>query len=238
MSDSTIEAQAPTPEQEIAQIEKAVGAETESAKPTEEAKEEKSPFDELAEKKNFESVDDLVDAYKNLESRMNPTMKELKDLRGMVEDIKESTKPETADPYADLPQEQREAMDLLNSLLDRQLESKLSPLLKRVEVEEASKHIESVRKSFPETSDAEIDQAINIMEDNPSMSLENAVKLASYDRVKKNVSASSKRTETERKNKRAFSESASSARTGDDTDYSKMTMSELEEVLGVPDSAR
>jgi tRNA C32,U32 (ribose-2'-O)-methylase TrmJ len=238
MSDSTIESQAPTPEQEIAQIEKAIGDKTESAKPTEEQEQVKTAFDELAEVKNFKSVDDLVDAYKNLESKMNPTMKELKDLRVMVESIQESTKPEVRDPFEDLPQEQREAIGLLDKLLDRQLNTKLSPLLKKAEVEEAKQKITTVRKQFPGVNDEELNQAISIMEKYPQMELEEAVKIASYDRASRSASASSKRTETEMQNKRAFAESASTARQGDDTNYSKMNLKELEEILNIPSNAR
>jgi hypothetical protein len=70
------------------------------------------------------------------------------------------------------------------------------------------------------------------------MALEEAVKIASYERASAAATASSKRTEADRQNKRAFAESASSARSGDDTDYSKMTLEELEEVLSVPTNAR
>jgi tRNA C32,U32 (ribose-2'-O)-methylase TrmJ len=238
MSDSTIDAQAPTPANEIAEIEKAVGAETESAKQTEEQEQVKSAFDELAEIKNFDSVDDLVDAYKNLESKMNPTMQELKELRGMVEKIQESTKPEEKDPFDDLPKEQREAVGVLQQLLDRELNKKLSPLLQRAKVDEASQRIAKIKKQFPEISNNELDQAINLMERNPQIELSQAVKIINYDRLSKKVNASSRRTEKEQQNKRAFAESASNARRGDDTDYSKMTIEELEEVLSIPASAR
>lgn len=232
MSDPTIDAQAPTPEQEIAQIEKAVGAETESAEQTE--VQEPSAFDKLAGKKGFKSVDDLVGAYESLESKMNPTMKELKELKGMVKDIQESNKPVKEDPYANLPKEQQEALDLLGSLLDQKLKTKLSPLLKKLEVEEASKQIQTIRKQFPGVDDGEIEQAISIMEKYPKMALEDAVKLSSYDRA---TSVARKKTETAQKTKRAFTESATSAKTGD-TDYSKLTISELEEMLNIPAHAR
>ena len=161
-------------------------------------------------------------------------MKEIKELRTMVESIQNSTKPEEKDPYADLPQEQREAIDLLDSLLDRQLNKKLSPLLKRVEVEEAGKKLDAVKKQFPGVNDAELNNALDLMEKNSTLALEDAVKIASWNRVKREGSANSKRTEKDQKNKRAFSESAANARTGDDTDYSKMTAKELEEILNVP----
>ena len=238
MIDSTIKAQAPTPADEIAEIEKAVGVETEEAKQTTETKVEKSAFERLAEKKNFGSADDLAVAYENLESVMNPTRKELSELKEMVKGIQEQNKPVEVDPFADLPKEQRDAMDLLDKLLDRQLNKKLSPLLQKVEVDKASNRIAEVRKQFPEVKDNELNQALVIMKDYPKMSLKDAVKLASYDRATTKAKTNLKRTETSQKNKRAFSESASTARQGDDTDYSKMTMSELEEILNVHKSMR
>lgn len=236
MSDSTIDAQAPTPASEIAEIEKAVSAETESAKQTEVAEGgELSNLDSLLEKKGFGSVDDLADAYTNLESKMNPTMKELKELKEMVKGIQESSKPEVKDPFDDLPQEQREAMDLLNQLLDRQLNTKLSPILKKFEVDEASAEINEVRGQFPGISDVELETAISTMEKYPSMTLGDAVKLASYDRA---TSSARKRTEKTQKKKATFTESATSARTGDSTDYSKMSLEELESMLDIPSHLR
>lgn len=232
MNDSITNTQAPTPESEIAEIEKAVGVAADSAEPT--GDQEPSAFDKLAGKKGFKSVDDLVDAYSNLESKMNPTMKELKELKSMVKDIQAANKPEEKDPLNDLPQEQREAMDLLEKLLDKQLKAKLSPLLNKLEVEEASNKIKAVKKQFPDVEEAELEQAISMMEKYPNMSLEDAVKLSSYDRA---TTAVRKRTESTQQAKRAFTESASSARTGD-TDYSKLTMSELEEMLEIPKNAR
>lgn len=229
MSDLTIDAQAP--EAEIANIaneveEKAIGAETKS---------EVSAFDELAGKKGFGSVDELVDAYTNLESKMNPTMQELKELKGMVKSIQETNKPEEKDPYVDLPKEQQDAINLLNGLLEKQLSSKLSPLLKKLEVEEAAGRIKSVRAKFPGVSDGELDSAITIMEKYPEMQLAEAVKIASYDRA---TQEAKKRTERRSKTRSSFTESASSARTGEDVDYSKMTISELESMLDVPSSRR
>lgn len=229
MSESTTDVQAP--EAEIAAIEKAVGTEADKTEQTE----EKGAFDALAEKKGFKSVDDLVTAYENLESKMNPTMNELRELKEMVKSIQDQNKPEQKDPFDDLPEEQREAVGLLEQLLDRQLNKKLSPILKKFEVEEASAQIKAIRAKFPEAGDNEIEQAIVFMEKYKDMSLEQAVKLASFDRA---VSSARKGTEKKQQMKKTFTESATSARTGDDTDYSKMTLEELEDVLGVPKNRR
>lgn len=231
MPDSTINDNASI-QAEIAEIEKATSSKTEEAEPTTEQKQ--SAFEALAAKKNFGSVDDLVVAYENLEKMVAPQSSELKELRKMVEEIKKSTTPAVKDEFDDLPQDQRDALSLIEKLLDRKLESKLSPLLERVEVEKASKKIDEVRKSFPGVNDGEIQQAISIMEKYPSMSLEDAVKIASYERTSKGAAASADRVAKEQKNKRTFTESASSARAGDDVDYSKMSLEDIAEMIGAP----
>jgi hypothetical protein len=229
MTDSTIEEQAP--EKAIADIEKAISSETEEAKQTE----EKSVFETLAEKKGFKSADDLATAYENLESKMNPTVSELKELKEMVRGIQESNKPAEEDPFADLPEEQKEAVGLLEKLLDKQLKTKLSPLLKKLEVEEASKKISEVRKQFPDTSDAEIESALSLMEKYPKMDISDAMKITSYERA---VSSARKRTEKKQQTKKSFTESASTARAGDDTDYSKLSLKDLEDLLEIPTGRR
>lgn len=231
MSESTTGVQAPSPEQEIAEIEKAVSTKADETEQTEEV----NAFEALAEKKGFKSVDDLVSAYENLESKMNPTMKELKELKEMVKGIQESNKPAMKDPFDDLPEEQREAMDLLGKLLDRQLNSKLSPILKKFEVDEASAQIQGIRKQYPGINDGEIEAAIAMMEKYPKMELSDAIKITSYDRA---VSSAKKTTEKTQQKKSTFTESASTARTGDTVDYSKMTLKELESMLEVPEYAR
>ena len=67
------------------------------------------------------------------------------------------------------------------------------------------------------------------------MELDDAVKITSYDRA---VATAGKRTEKTQKKKRTFTESATTASSGDETDYSKLTMSELEDILNIPKNAR
>lgn len=233
MSDSTTNDNASveqTPQQEIAEIEKAQASAAEEA--NDQTDDQKpSAFDQLAEKKGFNSVDDLVSAYENLESKMAPQSKELKDLRSMVEEIKKSTvKPEKS-PFDDLPEEQREAMDLLGKLLDQRLEQRLSPLLKKAEVEEASSKISGVRKQYPDVTDGEFESAFSMMEKFPKMELGEAIKIASYDRVYKGMTSTNKKTVINQQNKRAFAEGASGAKSNDNVDYSKMSLEELEKII-------
>lgn len=228
MSDATTNAQASSPE---AELEQALSAEAESS---ESESQEQSAFEKLAQKKGFSSADDLAQAYENLEKNLAPTKNELKELRQMVKSIQESTAKPEEDPFSDLPDEQKEAISLLETLLERKLGDKLSPIIKKFEIDEASENINAVRKQYPGISDAEIDQAISLMEKYPNMPLDDAVKITSYDQVasraKKNQKQSSK--------KRTFTESATSASGSDSTDYSKLTLSELEDLLEVPKSAR
>lgn len=211
-----------TPEMELAELEQAMKSEAGEAKT-----EAQTEFEQLAAKKGWNSPDDLAKAYQELESKLTPQSRELKELREMVKEIRESTKKPEVDPLENLPDEQKEAI----SLLERLIEKKLSPLYKQVETQEADRRIKAVKGQFPEASDAEIDQALNLMERYHTLPLEDAIKIASYEKVKKGATANQKKAATAQQQKRAFAEGASDARKSDDNDYSKMTIEELESII-------
>jgi len=215
-----------TPEQEIAQIEQAMESEAGNDKPGTEAK-TPSEFEQLAAKKGWNNPDELAKAYQELESKLTPQSRELKELKEMVKEIQKSTAKPEIDPLDELPDDQKEAL----SLIERIIEKKLSPLLKRAEVEDAGKEIEGIKKQFPGSTDSEVEQAISLMEKYKSMPLGDAMKLVTYEKAKTNALASEKKAAMNKQNNRAFAESASDARKSGDTDYSKMTLEELESIL-------
>jgi hypothetical protein len=219
-----------TPEQEIATIEQAQESEAGEAQQPEKTQEQ-SAFDKLAADKGFSSVDDLVDSYKNLESKLAPQSRELKELKKMVSEIKESTKPKEEDPFADLPQEQREAVSLLEKIVARQLDDRLSPLVEQAEVNQAKSKIQAVKKTYPDITDNQIEHALEVMSQYPKMDLQEAVKIASFDSTYDRLKRVKQKTASTEENKKAFAESASEARQGDDLDYSKMTLEELESII-------
>jgi hypothetical protein len=219
-----------SPQAEIAEIEKAVAAQAGEGEPTSE-NQEPSAFDKLAAKKGFKSVEDLVASYENLEKTLAPQASELKELRRMVGEINQQIKPKEKDILDDLPEDQRGAVSLLEQVLERKIKTLMAPVLEKVEVEKASKRIQDVKEAFPGTDTADIDKAISIMEKYRDMTLEDAVRIATYEKAKQGAANVSRKTATNQQNKRAFAESASSARNADETDYSKMTFEELEQII-------
>lgn len=219
-----------TPEVEIAQIEQAQSSEAGKAEQPDKTQEQ-SAFEKLAADKGFSSVDDLVDSYKNLESKLAPQSRELKELKSMVQKIQESTAPKEEDPFSDLPQEQKDAISLLEKIVARQLDQRLSPLVQQAEVEQAKSKIQAVKQTYPDIGDAEIESALDVMEKYPRMELSEAVKLVSFDKTYQKATNLSKKAASTQQNRKAFAESASEARQGDDLDYSKMTLEELEKII-------
>lgn len=219
-----------TPETEIAEIEKAQELEAGKAEQPEKTQEQ-TAFEKLAVDKGFSSVDDLVESYKNLESKLAPQSRELKELKEMVRSIQESTAPKEVDPYEGLPQEQKEALDLLNKVIAQQLDKRLSPLMQKAEVEEAKGKIQVVKQNYPDVTDGDIEHALEVMKKYPKMELDEAIKLVSFDKTYQRATAFSKKTASTQQTRKAFAESASEARRGDDLDYSKMTLEELEQII-------
>jgi len=233
MSKSTTDGNASaetTPEVEIAKIEQAQASEADKAGQPDKTQEQ-SAFEKLAADKGFSSVDDLVESYRNLESKLAPQSRELKELKKMVQKIQESTTPKEEDPFSDLPQEQKEAISLLEKIVARQLDKRLSPLVQQAEVEQAKSKIQAVKQTYPDISDAEIESALDVMEKYPRMELSEAVKLVSFDKTYQKATSLSKKAASTQQNRKAFAESASEARQGDELDYSKMTLEELEKII-------
>jgi tRNA C32,U32 (ribose-2'-O)-methylase TrmJ len=172
-----------------------------------------------------------VESYRNLESKLAPQSRELKELKKMVQKIQESTTPKEEDPFSDLPQEQKEAISLLEKIVARQLDKRLSPLVQQAEVEQAKSKIQAVKQTYPDISDAEIESALDVMEKYPRMELSEAVKLVSFDKTYQKATSLSKKAASTQQNRKAFAESASEARQGDELDYSKMTLEELEKII-------
>lgn len=220
-----------TPDQEISEIEQAQASEAGEVKQPDKTESELSAFDKLAQEKGFKSADALAESYKQLENKLAPQSREIKELKRMVSKIQESTAPKEADPLEDLPEEQKQALDLLAKVIDRRLDDRLSPLVKQAEVDQAKTKIQAVKETYPEITDGEIEHALDIMSDYPKMDLEEAVKISSFDRTYGRLKTVKDKTASTSKNKKAFAESASDARQGDEMDYSKMTLEELEKII-------
>jgi len=221
---------------ELVKLEQAIEAEAVSKDSPTEDQQSEAPygqaFKEIAEKKGFKSPDDLVKAYVNLESQSTKTSQEVKELRELAKEIRSAQTPQKQDDlYKDLPQEQRQALELLGKVIDERLESKLQPLKSNLEVQEAQKEMQSVKERFPGVSNADLEEAINYVDKNPSLPLEAAIKIVTYDNASKVQQASEKKTAKTQQKKRAYVESAKGSKTGDSIDYSSLTLEELENIL-------
>lgn len=222
---------------ELTKLEQAVNAEagqTENPETSsEESQAENAPehgeaFASLAEKKGFKNVDDLVQAYQNAESYSSKMSQQLKGIR---DEIRQSNAPQKKDPYADLPQQQKEALQMLRSVVQDEIGKSLSPLREDLEVKRAGEEISQVRSSITGITDAQMDEAVSLVEKNPSLSLEQAAKLATYETTKSQEQVQKKRAAQTQQKKRAFVESASTSKTGGDIDYSKLSLEELENII-------
>ncbi len=216
---------------ELAKLEQAVQAEAVSQDSP--AQEPEAPFgqafQELAEKKGFSNPDDLVKAYQNLESQSTKSSQELRELAKEIRSIK--TPQEQADPLKDVPDEQRQALDLLGKVIDERLEKRLQPLKQNLEVQEAQKEINAVKAEFPSVSDSDLQQAIDVVDRHPSLSLSEAVKIITYENAAKVQTKQVAKTAKTQEKKRAFVESAGASKSSGSIDYSSLSLEELENIL-------
>lgn len=202
--------------------------ETSSEPTSEDAPEYGEAFQALAEKKGFKSVDDLVKAYENAESFSSKVSQDLKEIR---KEIRQSNAPQKNDPYANLPPDQRQALELLRTVVQDEVGKSLSPLREDLEIKKASEEISRVKNVIGDINDAQMEEAISIVERNPSLSLEQAAKIVTYDSARSTGQVNQKRAAKTQQKKRAFVESANTSKTSGDIDYSKLSLEELESIL-------
>jgi|GEM_PF-2352010 len=221
---------------ELLKLEQAIEAEAGTAESPETSSKENQEtdapygkaFQDLAEKKGFKDVDDLVKAYQNAESSSTRISQEIKDLRT---EIKQSNAPQADDPYSDLPPEQKQALELLRSVVQDEIGKSISPLKEDFEVKQASLKLQEVRDAFPGVSDYQLDEAITQTEKVPGLTLEQAVKIITYDDARSDGTTQRKRAAKTQQKKRAYVESGKTSKTGGDLDYSKLSLEELEKIL-------
>ena len=205
----------------------AAGAAETPNEPTEQAQ-EPSAFDSLAEKKGFKSVDDLVKAYQNLEGQTTKTSQELREIRKA---ITQQNEPQPEDPLKDLPAEQKQALGLLEGLIERTLDKRLQPIQQDIETRRAGDQISAIKQQYPDLTDSHVERALDYMETNRNVPFGDAVKIVSYDDVRSSSQTQQAQTAKANEKNRAFVESGRTSRTGDNIDYSKLSLEELENIL-------
>ena len=185
-------------------------------------------YQALAEKKGFKSADDMAKAYQNAESQNTRLAQEMRDL---AKEVKQATAPQADDPFKDIPDDQRQALDLLGRVIDEKLDAKLQPLRSDMEVRSAQSEIAKVRESFPSVDDTQIQQAIGVVDKHPSLSLDDAVRIVTYSEAESTSKVTQAKVATDQQKKRAYVESGKTAKVADTIDYNKLSLEELEAIL-------
>lgn len=231
MSDSTTKDASVS--DELQKMEQAVEAETgetnsvdSSDTQDQEAPDQGKAIQELAEKKGFKSADDFAKFLTNLEKQNTRLAQEMSGLKGEIRKVA------TPQPKADdnLPPEQKQALDMLRGLIREEISGSLEPLRSDFETRRAQESINKVKQTYG-VSDLDVQEALAIMEQNPKLALEDAVKIATYEQRTEQASIQQGRTAKAQQKSRAFVESAKSSKSTGDTDYSKLSLEELEKII-------
>lgn len=218
----------------IADLEQAINAAAGQEQTTEAASEdtgdsaapaEGQALQELLEKKGFKSADDLAAAYMEAEGYNTRLAQQIKDLSSKIE--RAIPQPKVEDPFSDLPDEQRQALDLLGRIIDQ----KISPLREDLEVRKAGQEIQSVKDAFPGISNEQIEDAMSVVQRSPGLALEDAIKIVTYEAARETSQTQKSRATKTQAKKRAFVETAKTSRSGGDIDYSNLSLEELESIL-------
>ncbi|RLI55082.1 MAG: hypothetical protein DRP09_11010 [Candidatus Thorarchaeota archaeon] len=226
MSDSTTDKPASN---ELQKLEQAVEADqTESTDASPQETSEPTAFEKLAEKKGFKDADDMARAYENVEGMSTRLSQEVK---GLSEEIRKVATPQADDPLANASPEQQEALKMLRSVVDDVVDKKIQPLREDTQVRKAREEIESVKSELHGISDYEIQDAVAMVKNNPSLSLSDAAKVVSYGRVTTNSVVQQGKAEKSQAKNRAFVETAKTSKSDGSVDYSKLTLEELENIL-------
>lgn len=219
----------------LAKLEEAVQAKAESEAAPDASKDvsdESAPepqygeaFQELAEKKGFKSVDDLVRSYQNLESH---TTRIEQDRKKLIESVKQVAP--TKEQSEELPPEQRQALDMLKGVVKEVVDESLGPVKETFDQQRVKEEISEIQTRYPDFKGYALETALRYAMDNPGVSLEDAYKLTSFDSVATVGRTQEAQAAKAKEKSRAFTESAKTAK-GEGVDYSKLSLEEMEQIL-------
>jgi hypothetical protein len=183
-----------------------------------EAPEEGQAFKELQEKKGFKSTEDLARAYKALESR---STKAEQSNRALEEQLSSVQKMREA---GQLSSEQDQALQVLESTIEKVLSKRLRPIEDSIGIQKVDRMITDFQTQRPDFKGAIVDEVLDYMVDHKGISMEDAYKIKAFD----SVSTSAKKSEAVRTREtevsKAFVESANTAKSGKEIDYSKLSL--------------
>ncbi len=182
-------------------------------------------FKDLQEKKGFKSTEDLARAYKALESR---STKAEQSNRALEEQLSSVQKMREA---GQLSSEQDQALQVLESTIEKVLSKRLRPIEDSIGIQKVDRMIADFQTQRPDFKGAIVDEVLDYMVDHKGISMEDAYKIKAFD----SVSTSAKKSEAVRTREtevsKAFVESANTAKSGKEIDYSKLSLEELEEII-------
>lgn len=182
-------------------------------------------FKELADKKGFKNVDDLVRSYKAVESRSTKAEQAKSALETQISQL------QTMDKKGQLNDEQKQALDTLEATIDKVLSKKLAPVQEALGVQKVDRMVADLKGQYSDFTGAVVDETLDYMLSNPRVSMEDAYKIVSWDQVKAGGAKTQATQQKQKEKSRAYVEGANTAKGGNDLDYSKLSLEELEEIL-------
>lgn len=218
----------------LAQMEQEVSAQAGEAETNEQLTETKAPesgapeygqaFAELAKKKGFKNPDELVRAYQHLESRSTKAEQQASSLQEQLEQVnKMQATPGITD-------DQQQALAILEQTIERVMAKKLAPIQDTLGVQKVDRMVADMQMIRPDFKGEVVDQTLAYMVDHRGLSMEDAYKIVTFDQHRANSDKQEVRQAKETQKSRAYVESAGSSKTPE-TDYSKLSLAELEEIL-------
>lgn len=182
-------------------------------------------FKDLQEKKGFKSAEDLARAYKALESR---STKAEQSNRALEEQLQSVQKMREA---GQLSSEQDQALQVLETTIEKVLSKRLRPIEDSIGIQKVDRMIADFQAVEPGFKGAIVDEVLDYMVDHKGVPLEDAYKIKAFESVRTSAKKSEAVKARETEVSKAFVESADTAKSGKEIDYSKLSLSELEEII-------
>lgn len=244
MSEPTTAQPAASAEPTLEQLEQAVIAagQTDSTTESEQQPDEETPSDEgqvyksLAEKKGFKNVDDLAESYQYMESRSTRSEQKVRQLENTLSQMQAEMEKLKQIQGGELTPEQDQALALLERTIDHAVSKRLEPIIQDQGVKKVEAQLNVIKSAYPWASNQDLDNTLDLMLQHPTINMEDAFKMATFDRAATVRQQTERRQAQDTQKKRAFVESASGARTGDSIDYSKLTLQEMEDIIPKADT--
>lgn len=182
-------------------------------------------FKDLQEKKGFKSAEDLARAYKALESRSTKAEQSNRTLEEQLQSVQKMREA------GELTSDQDKALQVLESTIEKVLSKKMRPIEDAIGIQKVDRMIEDFQAVEPGFKGAIVDEVLDYMVDHKGVPLEDAYKIKAFESVRSSAKKSEAVKTRETEVSKAFVESANTAKSGKEIDYSKLSLEELEEII-------